>query len=108
MSRVCRASLGMLLLLLAHVGLVYYIATHFPTSIAPNVQSVPSRYQRLSKNEIQQSLVIVSDMTSHFGREVALNLADMGFFVLAGVRTEADRKAYTGYNTIKGIFGTYI
>lgn len=90
--------------------MVYFLVSLASTTLTSVVTSTKtythlSQYERISKPEIQQSLLIVSDMTSHFGREVAFKLAEMGFFVLAGVRTESDRKAYTGYNTVKGRHG---
>ena len=109
MTRACRAIVCMLLLLLFNIGVIYLaVTTLLPTLTTPPTFISSFKYKRISKSEIQQSLVIVSDMTSHFGRDAAFKLADMGFYVLAGVKTESERKAYSGYNTIKGKVNTHI
>jgi hypothetical protein len=92
----------MLALLLANVGVIYFIVFWGYHYLPGLIVSVPSQYNRIPKAAIQKSLIIVSDMSSHFGRDAAMKLADMGFYVLGGVRTELDRKAFSGYNAIKG------
>jgi hypothetical protein len=108
MSRACR-SLGYLLALALLQAVVLYLALFSP--LLPrehplymhSYASVPVKYKRLGRSDIQQKLVIVSDITSHFGRDTAVKLAELGFFVLGGVRVESERKAFTGYNAVKGM-----
>ena len=91
-TRTRQALVCMLLLGLLHgTGLYVLVTLLSSSSLLTPTHTYTSHYERLSKAEVQQSLVIVSDMTSHFGRAVAVQLADMGFYVLAGVRSETGK-----------------
>jgi len=101
MTKASRAVVCFLGLGILHVCL-FFLATgaFLPLSLLP--PALTDRYKRIPKPDIQQKLVIVSDLSSHFGRDVATKLADLGFFVLGGVHSDSDRRAFTGYNAIKG------
>ena len=97
MTKATKAIILITLLVIVHIPVVYFaLSSLFPST------TLSTSYKRISKSKIQKSLVIVSDITSHFGNDIAMKLADVGYFVLAGVHSESERKAYTGYNAVKG------
>ena len=104
MPRAARAMACIIFSFLLHIGVFCFLAMQFAPPLPMSITTT-SKYQRIPKSDIQKSVIIVSDMTSHFGRDAAFKLAEMGFYVLGGVHTESERRAYSGYNTVKGING---